>query len=87
MSAIEADILEFVKRRCMEIGIDPSSVSREFNLWEGGLLDSVSIVDLIVVIERCTGEIIDLEDLEIETFYSIDAISRAFDRKAIGVAG
>lgn len=83
MSALEGEIWRFVNRRCMEIGVDASSVNSKFNLWEGGLLDSVSIVDLIVVIERSTGTTIDLEDSEIETFYSIEAITQAFERRSV----
>ena len=86
MNALERDVLEWVNRRCKEIGVDARSVDSKFNLWEGGLLDSVSIVDLVVVIERSTGTTIDLEDSEIETFYSIAAITEAFERKSVDCA-
>jgi acyl carrier protein len=80
MGTLEEAVWAFVRRRCTEIGVDPSTVNSTFNLWEGGMLDSVSIVDLIIVIERATHTTIDMEDSEIETFYSIEAITRAFGR-------
>jgi acyl carrier protein len=83
MGTLVDAVRDFVNRRCLEIGVDASTVDSKFNLWEGGLLDSISIVDLVVVIERFTGKTIDLEDLEIETFYSIEAIAEAFETRPV----
>lgn len=83
MGTLVDAVRDFVNRRCLEIGVDANTVDSKFNLWEGGLLDSVSIVDLVVVIERSTGKAIDLEDLEIETFYSIEAIVQAFEMRPV----
>lgn len=80
MSALEKNVREFINARCNEIGIDVSSVNSKFNLWESGILDSFSIVDLVSVIEKSIGITINIEEFEIETFYSIEAIAKSFGK-------
>jgi acyl carrier protein len=45
--------------------------SPDTDLFESGLLDSLSFVDLLVHLERQFGTTIDLDDLELDNFRSI----------------
>lgn len=80
MSALETNVFAFIQSRCLEIGIDASCINAKFNLWESGILDSFSIVDLVATIEKSTESTVNIEELEIETFYSIEAIIKSFGK-------
>ena len=49
--------------------------SPDMDLFESGLLDSLSFVDLLVSLEREFGTTIGLDDLEVDNFRSIDRIA------------
>lgn len=50
--------------------------SPDTDLFESGLLDSLSFVDLLVSLEHEFGTTIGLDDLEVDNFRSIDRIAR-----------
>lgn len=52
--------------------IDPPS--REFNLIESGYLDSLGLVDLLLEIEQEYNVELSMEDLELDSFRSVESI-------------
>jgi acyl carrier protein len=59
---------------------DPEVLSRD-RLLTGGMLDSLAMVELIAYLEKRFGFPVLDEDLEIENFDSIDAITALASRK------
>ena len=57
-----------------QIGLDTSSVTSDTALFTSNLLDSFSLVDLILFVESGTGTKIDPDDVRIENFDSISRI-------------
>jgi acyl carrier protein len=68
---IEQALLAFLREQC---GVEPPSA--DANLIEGGILDSMMFVDLIVFIEERFGVVAGLDDLEIENFATVAAMAR-----------
>jgi len=68
---IEQTLLAFLRE---QFGVEPSSA--DANLIEGGILDSMMFVDLIVFIEERFGVVAELDDLEIENFATVAGMAR-----------
>jgi acyl carrier protein len=68
---IEQALLAFVRE---QLGVEPPSA--DANLIEGGILDSMMFVDLIVFIEERFGVVAELDDLEIENFATVAGMAR-----------
>lgn len=65
----------------LEVEADPDSIDGDTPLFEGGLgLDSFAIVDMIMVIEDRFGVTLSDEDLTVENFDSLQAISALIGR-------
>lgn len=65
---------ERVQRLFVE-ALNKESPAVQTDLIEGGLLDSLALVELIFAIEREFGVTIPLEELEIDSFRSVASIS------------
>jgi acyl carrier protein len=57
-------------------GLETASLTEETNLFTSNVLDSVSLVDLIVFVESEMGARIEPEEVVIENFDSISRILR-----------
>jgi acyl carrier protein len=57
-----------------QVGLDTSAVTSDTALFTSNLLDSFSLVDLILFVESGTGRKIDPDDVRIENFDSISRI-------------
>jgi acyl carrier protein len=68
---VEQALLAFLRER---FGVEPPSA--DANLIEGGILDSMMFVDLIVFIEERFGVVAGLDDLEIENFSTVARMAR-----------
>ena len=68
---IEQALLAFLREQC---GVEPPSA--DANLIEGGILDSMMFVDLIVFIEERFGVVAALDDLEIDNFATVGGMAR-----------
>jgi acyl carrier protein len=68
---IEQALLAFLRE---QFGVEPPSA--DANLIEGGILDSMMFVDLIVFIEERFGVVAELDDLEIENFATVAGMAR-----------
>jgi acyl carrier protein len=55
------------------LNIDPPPIDSD--LIEGGLLDSLALVELLFALEREFGVTIALEELDIDTFRSVGSIA------------
>lgn len=66
-------------------GLDPSAVKPDTALFTSNLLDSISLVDLILFVETEMGTRINPDDVRIENFDSIAQIMQFASRQG-GVA-
>ena len=57
-----------------KLNLDVPSV--ETDLIENGLLDSLSLVELLAQLEETFGVSISLEDLDLDNFRSLDSVAR-----------
>jgi acyl carrier protein len=68
---VEQTILAFLRER---VGVELPSASA--NLIETGILDSMMLVNLMVLIEEQFGVVAELDDLEIENFATVARVAR-----------
>lgn len=69
------DAVREVVTRLLEEGIAVEPPSPGADLLESGLLDSLGLIELLTALEREFEISIDLEDLELDVFRSVDSIS------------
>lgn len=71
LDAIEAKVAELLADR-LQLEVP----SRDTDLFQAGLLDSLAFVDLVVALEQTFGLRVSPDNLDVETFRSIDRIAR-----------
>jgi acyl carrier protein len=69
-------VIGWVKENRLANGSDDVPISSDTNLLESGLLDSFAFVDLILFLENCTGENVDLTDVNPEEFAVVQGLCR-----------
>jgi acyl carrier protein len=69
-----------------EAGLDTRQITPETALFTSNLLDSFSLVDLILFVESETGAAIDPDDVKIENFDSVARIMHFAKSKMEGAA-
>ncbi|MFB6889980.1 phosphopantetheine-binding protein [Kitasatospora sp. NPDC056327] len=57
---------------------DRQTIDPEENLIETRLVDSLTFVELVYVIENATGAEIDFDNIDIQNFQTLAAIEKAF---------
>jgi len=67
------DLLSFLGDR---LGVDLAAIDDQTSLFSGGVLDSFSLVDLILFLEGATGRRIPAADVRLDHF---DSIARILD--------
>ena len=65
------DLLSFLSGR---LGVDVGAIDDDTSLFGGGVLDSFSLVDLILYLEEATGSKIPAGDVRLEHFDSVRRI-------------
>jgi len=55
-----------------------ADIDGEENLIESRLVDSLTFVELVYVIENATGAEIDFDDIDVQDFQTLSAIEKAF---------
>ncbi|MBX9422370.1 MULTISPECIES: phosphopantetheine-binding protein [Streptomyces] len=81
MNAITRDAFDTEFRTFLstfELDVDLATVTADDNLFDQGVLDSFSVLRVIVLVERLRGEPVDLEHAGIESFASISTIYESF---------
>ncbi|WP_306326522.1 phosphopantetheine-binding protein [Streptomyces venezuelae] len=81
MNAITRDTFDQEFRTFLstfELDVDLTTVTADDNLFDQGVLDSFSVLKVIVLVERLRGEPVDLEHAGIESFASISTIYESF---------
>jgi acyl carrier protein len=75
---IELDdrIIKWVRKNALTNGNGYVEFTRQTNLMESGLLDSIGFVELIVFMESQTGCNIDLTDVDPSEFTTVAGLSR-----------
>lgn len=58
--------------------VDPATLTDEENLFDAGVLDSFSVVSVVMFVEQFRGSELHLEDASIESFSSLDRIYDTF---------
>ena len=79
---LEARLLRSVRDR---LGIEIPSA--EVDLLESGLLDSLTFVELLVMVEEKFGVAVDLADLELDDFRSVRSIAALVHRERAAGSG
>jgi acyl carrier protein len=74
---IELDdlIIKWVRRNAQTNGNGQVELTKQTNLMESGLLDSIGFVELIVFMEKHTGCSIDLTDVDPSEFTTVEGLS------------
>jgi acyl carrier protein len=57
---------------------DRSSIDPTEDLIENRLIDSLTFVEFVFVIERASGAVIDVDTIDIDDFRSLAAVEKAF---------
>ena len=79
---LEARLLRSVRDR---LGIEIPSA--EVDLLESGLLDSLTFVELLVMVEEKFGVAVDLAELELDDFRSVRSIAAFVQRERAAGSG
>lgn len=58
--------------------VDPAALSSGDNLFDTGVLDSFSVVSVVMFVEKFRGSELNLEEASIESFSSLDRIYETF---------
>jgi acyl carrier protein len=67
-------IIKWVRKNAQTNGDGHVELTGDTNLMEGGLLDSIGFVELIVFVERRTGYNIDLTDVDPSEFTTVNGL-------------
>ena len=78
-STLSSDIAGLLSDR---MGLLAPSVDTD--LFETGILDSLSLVELLIHIETTYGVTLNLSDIEIENFRSVESIAEFIERSGGG---
>lgn len=80
---VVANISGFIRRET-HWQDDPSLLTSDYPLLDSGLIDSVTIVKLVVYLEKNFGTVIRDEDLLPENFADIDAVAKLIGERRGG---
>ena len=69
-----AKILEFIHSRNPEVG----ELTMDDDLIDRRAVDSLAFVEFLYLLEELGGEVIDLEDIDIEDFRTLRSIDKRF---------
>ncbi|MGO8904194.1 MAG: acyl carrier protein [Solirubrobacteraceae bacterium] len=75
-----SDVEEFIVRE-IALGRGIDSVAHDRDLLDGGVIDSLGIVQLISFLEENYGIKVDDDDLDPENFRSLDSIAVLVEKK------
>lgn len=73
LETIETEITEFIANGAKQ---RIESIAPEDRLLEDGIIDSLSLLDLVAFIERTYGFVVDEFDIDLETFGSVRSIAK-----------
>lgn len=76
----ENDILQFLRD---DLSVDVSSINSNSPLISSGIIDSFSLIGLVMFLEEKAGVMAEPEDVTIENFETIEAMLRFIKRKSV----
>ena len=76
---VASSVESFIRARS-RVSADDRRFSRQINLWEGGYVDSIGVVELIGYIENTFGVALPDEALFDPDFANVDGIARIVSR-------
>jgi acyl carrier protein len=68
---LRRSILDFLASANRNPEVDPRSIADDDNLFDLGLVDSLTLAELLVTVERLSGVELDLLTVEPETFFTL----------------
>lgn len=80
MKAHERAVDAWLSERLQGLARASRALPPEADLHDEGLLDSVSLVDLLRAVEQATGQEIDLLDLDLDALTTVAAVKRELGR-------
>jgi len=78
---IRADIVDYIVNELLD-GDDSIDVAEQENLLLNGTLDSLGVVRLVAHLESVTGRRIPHEDITLDNFKTVDAITGYLTRES-----
>jgi len=76
----EDDILRFLRD---DLSLDVSSINSKTPLISSGIVDSFSLIGIVMFLEEKAGVMAEPEDVTIENFETIEAMLRFIERKLV----
>lgn len=67
-------VLELLQPRIESLGMDRSALTDELSLLDSGLVDSMSLMDIVLALEQRVGRKLDLSRLTPDDFTSISGL-------------
>ncbi|MFC5719478.1 acyl carrier protein [Streptomyces gamaensis] len=77
------DALQQIKDWILKRHPERQDIAPDLDLIENRLIDSLSFVEFVFLLERVSGATIEMETLEIDAIRTLDAIDRAFLRSRV----
>jgi acyl carrier protein len=74
--SVRSLILARLEQAIVDIGLEPSALTDDFDLLTSGVIDSLGIVELIAAIEQELGLALDLSELDPEDLTILGPLSR-----------
>jgi len=75
--------LDQVKAWILKRHPDRDDVAPDLDLIENRLIDSLSFVEFVFLLEQVSGRTIDMETLEVDSIRTLDAIERTFFKERV----
>jgi len=85
MTDVRTVVRAFILERCLP-GEDPRNLSDQMELRESGILDSLSTLKLVAILEQTFGIELAADDLEPGNLSSVETIERLVKSKAGSLA-
>ncbi|NTJ35934.1 acyl carrier protein [Agrobacterium rhizogenes] len=76
----EDDILRFLRD---DLSVDTTSINSKSQLISSGIIDSFSLIGLVMFLEEKAGVMAEPEDVTIENFETIEAMLHFIERKSV----
>jgi acyl carrier protein len=77
-TTIEQNIINFLQNDC---GVDTSKIENDTSLFKSAILDSIDIIKIVVFIESNFGIKVDVFEIGLDSFESINAMANYVESK------
>lgn len=82
-SVVRADVVAKLRDMISDIaGLDPTELGDDDSLFSGGLIDSISLINIVTFVEGQLNFRVGAEELRLENWDSLRRIQTYLDRRA-----